>query len=168
MMIQTRRLRLQAMSERDADAAVALLTNDLVKQTYMLPDFSSPEQAYGLFSRICAMSHDESRFVRGIYLGEDWIGMINDVGIEGKTIELGYALLPEYHGQGYATEALTASIEAMFARGFDEVIAGAFPHNVASMRVMEKSGMHRIERTDRVEYRGQCYDCTMYSISKDK
>jgi RimJ/RimL family protein N-acetyltransferase len=165
-MIQTKRLQLQPMSDRDADAAVALLTDNVVKQTYMLPDFESREQALSLFSRLVALSHMEERFVRGIYLNGEWIGMLNDVGVEGGCIELGYALLPRYYGQGYATEALCGAIEALFTRGYTEIRAGAFEGNDASLRVMQKSGMQRIDYTEEIEYRGSVHHCIFYAIKK--
>jgi len=55
----------------------------------------------------------------------------------------------------------------MFARGFSEVLAGAFEENLASMRIMEKSGMTRIEKTDEIEYRGKVHQCVYYSKKCD-
>ena len=165
-LIRTERLHIQPMSEADAEAVLDLLTDETVKRTYMLPDFGTREQAMPLFCRLCSLSLDESRFVRGIYLDGEWIGILNDVGIEGGRIELGYALLPQYHGRGFATEALRGVINALLGAGFEEIRAGAFPDNAASIRVMEKSGMRRTGLTERVEYRGITYDCVVYSIGK--
>ena len=58
--------------------------------------------------------------------------------------EIGWVFHPEYHGQGYATEAAAA----LFAYGFEHlnlhrIIATCQPENVASWRVMEKLGMLR-------------------------
>ena len=44
------------------------------------------------------------------------------------------------------------------------VKAGAFEENLASMRVMEKSGMHRIQQEDTIEYRGKVHRCFNYEI----
>ncbi|QMT62064.1 GNAT family N-acetyltransferase [Legionella sp. PC997] len=57
-------------------------------------------------------------------------------------IELAYALLPEYWGKGYATE-LTKSL---ILWGFDnlsiqKLIAVVHPDNIASQKVLSKSGM---------------------------
>ena len=165
-MIQTERLVLRPMSPDDADAVVALLTDAEVGKSYMLPDFETPQQAYKLFDRLCALSKDEFRFVRGIYLDGVWIGMINDVEIKPPCIELGYALLPAYHGRGYATEALHGTIFALLSRGYTEIRAGAFEQNIASIRVMEKNGMRRIDHTEDITYRGETLHCVFYSYQR--
>jgi RimJ/RimL family protein N-acetyltransferase len=56
-------------------------------------------------------------------------------------VEVGYMVDPERWGRGYATEMTLAVLEAGFALGLDDVVAFALPHNTASLRVMEKSGL---------------------------
>lgn len=61
-----------------------------------------------------------------------------------RTYEIGWALNPAYHRQGYTTEAALALLHY----GFDEmnlhrIIATCQPENVASWRVMQKIGMRR-------------------------
>jgi RimJ/RimL family protein N-acetyltransferase len=58
--------------------------------------------------------------------------------------EIWYKLLPDYWGQGLATEAM----KAMLAFGFEQlklhrIECGCSIHNVASFKVMEKVGMTR-------------------------
>ena len=74
--------------------------------------------------------------------------------------------MPEKWNKGYCTEAVRALIDQLFADGFDEVAAGAFSHNAASMRVMEKVGMTRLEKTEQIEYRGENRTVICYSIQK--
>ena len=58
-----------------------------------------------------------------------------------KEPELGYWLGAPFWGQGFATEAAQALIDAMFTYGgFKVVTAGARVINPASRRVLEKSG----------------------------
>jgi len=59
-------------------------------------------------------------------------------------VDIGFRFLPEFWGQGLATEAATACI----AFGFDvlklrEIIGLVLPENGASIRVLEKIGMQR-------------------------
>ncbi|KAA5543134.1 GNAT family N-acetyltransferase [Roseiconus nitratireducens] len=57
-------------------------------------------------------------------------------------VDVGYRFLPEYWGQGLATEACNASLRYGFETlGLDEVIALVLPANGASIRVLEKVGM---------------------------
>jgi ribosomal-protein-alanine N-acetyltransferase len=56
-------------------------------------------------------------------------------------VEVGWAIIPERWGEGLATELAFASIGAAFdVVGLPEIIAFTLPHNLASRRVMEKSG----------------------------
>ena len=64
--IRTMRLYLRPLAPDDRDAVTDLLTDTAVAQTYMLPEFSCKEEAYPLFARLCALSADPTRFVRGI------------------------------------------------------------------------------------------------------
>lgn len=165
-MIETKRLTIKKIRECDQEAGLNLLTNDIVKQTYMLPDFEKREDAIPLFQRLQKMSLEDKRYVRGIYLNDYLIGYANEVEIIDNSVELGYLIHPDYHGRGYMTEALTALILDLFARGFDEVVCGAFEENPASLRVMAKAGMTWMERTDELEYRGKVHRCVYYSRKK--
>ena len=158
------RLILGPLSDIDEDAMIRILTDDTVKKTYMVPDFTSQEQTQKLFLRLKELSRSQERFVRGIYVEEHLVGMINDVGIDGRRIELGYVIHPDHHNRGYCTEALKKAIEELFCEGFEEILAGAFAENAASIRVMEKAGMQRSERSEEIEYRGEVHRCVYYEI----
>ena len=108
----------------------------------------------------------ENRYIAGIYLADKLIGMINDVEIHGEKIEMGYALYPDYWNQGYATEAFKGVISYLFENGFSEVYTGAFESNLASIRVMEKAGMKRMNSKAQIEYRGRNHRCVYYSTKK--
>lgn len=142
-----------------------LLRNDIVNQTYMIPDLTQ-EEAIALAQKIALRSEDPSRYVRGVYLDDTLIGMLNDVATENGTVELGWALHPRYYNRGYATQAVQLAIEELFAKGFTTVEAGAFPDNAASLRVMEKAGMKRIDKTEEVTYRGVTYHCIFCAIER--
>ena len=165
-MIKTERLVIKRMEESDQEAALDLLTNEIVKKTYMLPDFEKREDAVPLFRRILEFSQGDKRYVRGIYLNDHLIGSSNEVEVNGKSIELGYLIHPDFHGKGYMTEALIALIPDLFALGYEEVVCGAFEENPASLRVMQKAGMTLLDRTDEIEYRGKVHRCIYYSARK--
>lgn len=160
--IHTPRLCLHSMTEDDADAVISMLTHPQVIKTFMVPDFPSLEDAYKLFDRIRQLSLDETRFVFGIYCNDRMVGFLNDVDRTETEIELGYVIHPDCHNNGFATEALAASIPALFARGYSVVKTGAFEENAASIRVMEKCGMTRLTETEDIEYRGRIHCCVYY------
>ena len=167
MYIKTERLELKPLSDGDRDNMIELLTNSEIKKTYMLPDFENEEQAEKLFLRLKEGSLAEKVYQVGIFLNGEVIGYANEVERDGDAIELGYMIQPNHHNKGYGTEMLKAMIDEMFARGFKEVLAGAFEENPASMRIMEKSGMTRIEKTDEIEYRGKVHKCVYYTKKCD-
>lgn len=165
-LISTQRLQLRSLAEGDLPAAQVLFTHPLVSKTYMLPEFQSPEEVVRLFEKIRTLSRDKSRFVYGICLHDELIGLVNEVEKSETEMELGYAIHPDFHSRGYATEMLNACIEELFAHGFSTVKAGAFVENRASQRVMEKCGMIKTEKTEEITYRGCNHTCVCYEIKR--
>ena len=167
MKFTTERLEIKPICQEDREAVLDLVTNEIVGRTYMFPAFKNREEAIPLFQRLVQLGADNSRFVAGVYLGERFIGMMNDVEIKDGKIEMGYAYLPAYYNQGYATEAFRGAIDYLLANGLHTVVAGAFSENPASLRVMEKCGMTKQDYTDQIEYRGAMHTCIYYAITKE-
>ena len=153
---------LRPIGENDRERMLDILTSNQVNKTYMLPDFEHREDAAPLFLRLLEISQSGSKYVRAIDLDGGLIGYINQVEAENGSIELGYVIHPDFHGMGYMTEALQLAINELFDLGYQEVIAGAFSKNAASIRVMQKSGMSKITKSDEIEYRGMIHTCVYY------
>src|SRR5262249_23709781 len=70
------------------------------------------------------------------------IAGLRKVVVEGQDeVEIGYAILPEFWRQGFATEIAMACANVAFTTpGLTELIAFTLPTNFASRRVMEKCG----------------------------
>ena len=168
MQFRTERLEIKPITQDDRERVLDLLTSHTVGETYMLPVYQNREEAEPLFRRLVTLSSDDSRYVAGVYLDGQFIGMMNDPEIKNKQIEVGYAYLPDYYNNGYATEAFKGAIDYLLAQGFETVIAGAFRENAASLRVMEKCGMTKQSYTDEIQYRGATYTCIYYAIGKEK
>ena len=160
------KIELRSFTESDREAVYEILTDNAIKQTYMIPDLSVPDGVEKLFRRLKEYSMTDNHFVRGIYAGKEFLGWINDVDISAGSMELGWVIRSKYHNRGYATAAVNLAIEALFAKGFSEIRAGAFEENIASMRVMEKCGMQRIETVEEIEYRGKTHRCICFAIKK--
>ncbi|QOL51070.1 GNAT family N-acetyltransferase [Massilia litorea] len=60
-------------------------------------------------------------------------------------VDIGYAFLPQYGGQGYAIEAARAVLAHAKRLGLKRIVATVRPDNSASIRVLEKLGL-RFER----------------------
>lgn len=164
--VQTKDLNLRPFAESDRQAMGAMLTNSQVRKTYMIPELKTQEAVDRLFGRFVELSLSEDHYVAGIYREDCLIGFLNDVGMDTARIELGYVIDPAYWGKGYATQALKAAVEDLFGRGYQEVVAGAFEENVASIRVMIKAGMAQCSEEEDIEYLGKRHHCLYYSIKK--
>ena len=164
--VLTKRLTLRKIVETDFDNLIDIFYSEEVKKTFMLPDFSSREDALKLANRFRELSRDNTRFVYGICLDNRLIGFVNDVFIGENLVELGYVIAPNFKNNGYATEALSACIQEIFSSGFTTVKTGAFEENLASQRVMQKCGMTLTCEEEKIEYRGKIHNCKYYQITK--
>lgn len=159
-------MKLRRLTDSDQAPMLELLTNETIKQTYILPDYETKTDALPLFRRLVQLSQDDAHFVRGICSGEALIGFLNDVEIQNGAIEVGYVIHPAHWNRGHGAAALKEAIAQLFALGFSEVTAGAFSENPASTRCMEKAGMTRQSKTGEIEYRGN-HTCIYYFIKKE-
>lgn len=164
--IHTERLCLHSITDNDVNAIIDLLTNREIIQTFMVPDFQSHDEALNMFETLKQLSGSNERFVYGIYLENKLIGLINDVEVNEKEIELGYVIHPAQKNKGFATEVLAATIKELFELGYSAVRAGAFEENAASIRVMEKCGMVRLRQEEEIEYRGKIHQCVFFEKRK--
>lgn len=151
----------------DRERMLDILTSEKVNKTYMLPDYPHREDAAPLFRQLMEMCMDEKKYVRAIADDSGLVGFLNHTDIQDKKIELGYVIHPDFHGRGYMTAALSLAMDELFDQGYEEVITGAFSTNTASIRVMEKCGMEKLEQTDEIEYRGTAYICVYYRKAQE-
>jgi RimJ/RimL family protein N-acetyltransferase len=76
---------------------------------------------------------------------------------ETDEIEIGYHLVPEHWGNGYATEAGRALLDYGFRElGLPRIVAVALPENEASQRVLKRLGLSYIEDRIHADLR-HCY-----------
>ncbi len=72
-------------------------------------------------------------------------------------IELGFALLPAYRGQGYAEECARAVLQTASAGCRRRLLAIVHPHNQASHRLLQKLGFEYKQR-QRIQNQGEKLD----------
>jgi [ribosomal protein S5]-alanine N-acetyltransferase len=104
--------------------------------------------------------------VDGIACGS--IGIFPQTDIHRKNAEMGYWLAEDYWGRGIMTEAVKQIIEYGF-NTFDitRIFARPFSTNIASQRVLEKSGMKLEGRFEKTLFKnGQFLDELIYAITK--
>ena len=164
-MLETERLTLRPLAEKDVDAIYAMRSDADVMRFIREPqDRSESANWIDLVSSrwtsekmgFCAMIEKSSEKFVG------WCGLWQ-LKETGET-EVGYAVAKEFWGKSYAAEAakefLTYAFEKLLC---DKIVAVAQPANAASRRVMEKLGMS-YDYTD--EFYGR--DLVHYSVTKEK
>lgn len=112
------------------------------------PDFYTLE---GQLDRIAAFESDCSddlAYTFGIFTKEDaLIGTINLFQVLRGSLQsafIGYFLDKKHNGKGYTTEAVQLLVNYAFnGLNLHRIEAGVMPHNLASIRVLEKAGFHK-------------------------
>ena len=143
--LTTGRLVLRPIFAADAER-LHRISNEPAVRRYLWDDEPVSETAIqGLIAQSRRAFLDENVGLFGVRLRgyDDLLGLCGFVRLEGmKEMELVYELTREVWGRGIATEAARACLGFVFEEvGFERVIAGADPPNVASLRVIEKLGM---------------------------
>lgn len=153
-MIETERLILRRWREDDRPAFHAICADPQVMD--WLGGVLTPEEAD---QRLARVEETFDRLGYGRFCVErrvdervlGWCGVMpahESQPIAG-TPEIGWRLIPEAWGQGYATEAAAAVLADAFHRlGLPEVWAYTSPHNLKSQAVMVRLGLTRREGLD--------------------
>jgi len=149
--ITTPRLNLRRFTESDAPFALALL-ND--------PDwlrFIGDKEVRTLEDAGAYLRHGPitmyARFGLGLLAvdlkdGGQTIGMCGLIRRDGVAdVDIGFAFLTAFRGQGYALEAASATLACgQDSLGLNRIVGFTSPNNPSSVRLLEKIGM-RLERT---------------------
>lgn len=82
---------------------------------------------------------------------EDFIGLVfRDTYHDDHDIEIGYQFLPDYWGNGYATEVITCILKfGVETLGYSTIVAETQSQNKASCRLLQKVGMQFEEELER-------------------
>ena len=144
--IVTERLVLRRARPDDLEAMHEVLSNPVAMRYWSSLPHESVEQTRDW---LASMIEDEPG-VREDFIIEHDGRAIGKAGCY-RLPEIGYILHPDYWGQGFATEALTAVIAHIFAHHpVDALRADIDPRNLASIRLLERLGFtesHRATRT---------------------
>ncbi len=111
--------------------------------------------------------------VYGVYDGDIFVGccsLIPQQDVYRLNAEIGYWIGEPYWGKGYATEVVKLLLNVAFEElNLSRVYAAIFEYNVASMRVLEKSGFKKeaIIKSSIIK-EGKIFDEHLYSIRKDE
>ena len=158
--IETERLRLRAHAASDFDASVPMWNDPIVTRFIGGRPYTREE----VWQRLQRYAGSWVLLGHGFWAIEDKVTrkLIGEVGIMdakrdidppfGADREFGWALLPEAHGKGFASEALQAALDWESQHlGGDCIVALIDPDNAPSIRLATKFGFTERARTT---YRG--------------
>lgn len=144
IVLETPRLILREMTPEDAASAFEMNSDpDVLRYTGDVP-FTDVEDA-----RNFLVAYDHYRkygFGRWAVIRKEdgaWMGFCGlKYTPDHHEYDVGYRLMKKYWGQGYATEAATASVLAGIERfGLTRIVGRVMRNNHASIKVLEKSGL---------------------------
>jgi len=150
VILETDRLLLREFVEEDAEAFFKLNSDPQVLRFVPDKPLLNVEQAQQLLVDHPIADYRKYGFGRGACILKSTGEQIGFAGLkyleELGEVDVAYRLLPSHWGLGFATEAALASVRFGFANlGLKRIIGLAMPENIASVRVLEKTGLHYVE-----------------------
>jgi ribosomal-protein-alanine N-acetyltransferase len=148
--VGTERLVLRAPRLSDLDDLVREANNwKVLEPTASLPFPYLAEHGRGFIERVARKEAQRPYVIAGRH--DDRLkGVIGLYFFNERPTELGYWLGEGHWGQGFASEAVGALVQAAAAAGIAPLRARVLLHNRGSIRVLEKCGFAVIERTQSV------------------
>jgi ribosomal-protein-alanine N-acetyltransferase len=168
--LETERLLLRRVGNEDVNEIFALRSNQEVMKYIPRPLLKTEEEALAHIAMIDKKIDSNEGINWAITLkgNSKLIGIIGHYRIrpEHFRAEIGYMLLPEYHGKGIITEAIAATVnygfEVMKLHSIEAIID---PQNFASEKVLQKNGFVKEAHLKENEYyNGHFLDTVIYSI----
>ena len=150
IILETDRLLLREFVEEDAEAFFKLNSDPEVFR--FVPDkrLLNVEQARQILIDHPIADYRKYGFGRGACILKSTGEQIGFAGLkyleELGEVDVAYRLLPKYWGQGFATEAAFASVRFGFADlDLKRILGLVMPENIASVQVLEKTGLRYVE-----------------------
>lgn len=167
VVIETQRLQLRRFAFTDAAFFIRLLNDPDWIRFIGDRDVHTDAQACAYMQKAYMAQYERMGF--GLYLVQlkadrTPIGMCGLIKREGlDDVDIGFAFLREFRGEGYAHEAAAASIDyARDTLNMKRVVAIATPDNVSSIALLQKIGL-RFDSTTRLK--DEQVDLVVYAIS---
>lgn len=171
--IVTRRLRLRRFSRDDAPALARYRSDPCVAryQSWCSPIDQAEAEA------IVAGYLTENPDGPGVFQYAIELyrrpGLIGDLAVATESgrgqATVGITLAPDTHHRGYATEAMTAVADRLFARGVKRIAATCDARNTASAKLLRRVGFEQQGRENQyVEQRGIRADFLLFRMSSEQ
>ncbi|WP_405228112.1 GNAT family N-acetyltransferase [Lentisalinibacter sediminis] len=141
---QTPRLLLRRLREDDAGFLLRLVNEEAFRTHIGDKNLTTAEEARRFIREgawTCQPKPGYGQFFVGSRESGEALGVCGLLYREELDVtDVGFAFLPEARGRGYAVEAAQVVLEYGRGLGIADIVALVSPHNVASIRVLEKMG----------------------------
>ena len=163
-LIETERLQMREFTLEDIDAVYEFQTNpDVIR--YMGGDGAVKVRADAerIIREIWFTEYERYGYARYAMVHKDDQRVIGFCGFKFEPKagmpDIGYRMLPEYWGQGLATEAALAVIEyARRVLGVEQFFGEVVEQNVASINVLEKLGLRHVDTYEKYGFTVRRYE----------
>ncbi len=166
--MKTQRLNLRVLKPDDAEFMFRLMNTAKFHQYIGDRGVHSVDEARKYIEERMAAELDDKGFVNYLMKEQEsgravgTCSLHNRRGVEG--IDIGYALLPEFEGKGYAREGARAMIELAFEKhGLEKVSAITSDKNQRSYGLLEKLGFRR---QGYIQLPGEAEQIRLYVLEK--
>ena len=173
---RTERLMLRHFTPGDLEGFMAMHSDPEVVRYVPYPPLTREEAEERLrFMATMTAIDDEAQNLRFAVVLPETGELIGDVSLwsspnDRHQAEIGYVFNPQFHGRGYATEAVAELLRIGFEEaGLHRITANADARNTPSVRVMERVGMRREAHFVQGSYeKGEWVDEVEYGILADE
>ena len=144
--LETDRLILRRFKESDVDIEYEIITDDRLSKYIKFPNLTKEEEFE--YIKDCIKNADDSKYEKWVITLKDNnipIGNIsvNEINKKNNYCTVGYVIIYEYWGKGYASEALKIVSDYLLESGYYLVECSCNELNKQSSRVMEKAGFKK-------------------------
>ncbi len=146
LILQTERLILRQIEETDAESILNYRSDsETNKYQGWIPQTISDVKDF--LSKISSEINVAHTWYQFIIIETNNSSIIGDIGIhfiDEEQAEIGCTLAKQYHGKGYATEALNSVIDYLFKQLNKHRIIGSIdPNNISSIALVERLGFRK-------------------------
>lgn len=140
-LLTTERLLLRSLQPYDVNEIFTLRSNDEINKYINRPKAHSIEDAAHFIQMILKRVQANETFIWAIQLKDEstlaGTVLLWNINKEKSEAELGYELLPQYHGKGIAQEAITAILTFGFGSlKLHSIVAIVHKDNIASVKTL--------------------------------